>query len=46
MQQQPEAIVKALIGRRPEIATRVLVARVVKGVVVAIAGPLLAPFTS
>ena len=46
MQQQPEAIVKALkdlIGRRP---ARVLVAEAVKGVVVAIAGPLLAPFTS
>ena len=43
MQQQPEVIVKALIGRRP---ARVLVAEAVKVVVVAIAGPLLAPFTS
>ena len=30
MQQQPEAIVKALIGRHPEIATGVLVAKVAK----------------
>ena len=44
MPQQPEETVKALIGQRVRPA-RVLVAKAVKGVVVAIAGLLLAPFT-